>query len=134
MNLIAVDEAHCISQWGYDFRPPYLHIAAYGNTYPKFRSSHLLLPQPLPLDRTYITQLQFRNAKVFSGSFASEGLSYSCFDEPNKLNRLTDYPHPGTGHRHRLLQEPEKNRRSLPAPAMNRDCQQFFIMQALTRN
>lgn len=27
LNLIAIDEAHCISQWGYDFRPPYLQIA-----------------------------------------------------------------------------------------------------------
>ena len=36
INLIAVDEAHCISQWGYDFRPPYLRIAALREEVPKY--------------------------------------------------------------------------------------------------
>ncbi len=35
VNLIAVDEAHCISQWGYDFRPPYLEIANIRELAPK---------------------------------------------------------------------------------------------------
>jgi ATP-dependent DNA helicase RecQ len=35
VNLIAVDEAHCISQWGYDFRPPYLRISALRSYFPK---------------------------------------------------------------------------------------------------
>ena len=35
VNLIAVDEAHCISQWGYDFRPPYLRIAELRNELPE---------------------------------------------------------------------------------------------------
>jgi len=35
INLIAVDEAHAISQWGYDFRPPYLEIAQIRDLHPK---------------------------------------------------------------------------------------------------
>jgi ATP-dependent DNA helicase RecQ len=35
VNLFAIDEAHCISQWGYDFRPPYLHIADLRQLHPK---------------------------------------------------------------------------------------------------
>ena len=36
VNLLAIDEAHCISQWGYDFRPPYLEIAKIENGCPKY--------------------------------------------------------------------------------------------------
>ena len=39
VNLIAVDEAHCISQWGYDFRPSYLKIAEIEHCFPRYPSS-----------------------------------------------------------------------------------------------
>ena len=91
VNLIAVDEAHCISQWGYDFRPSYLNIA-------KIRE---LLPAPpiIALTATATRQvvadmqarLTFRpDAQVFRKSFMRENLVYVVLKEASKETKLLD--------------------------------------------
>jgi ATP-dependent DNA helicase RecQ len=88
VNLLAIDEAHCISQWGYDFRPPYLKIA---------EIRELLLDVPvLALTATATSEvvediqekLQFHNQKVFSKSFARPNLAYHVRHEEDKGTRL----------------------------------------------
>lgn len=88
INLLAIDEAHCISQWGYDFRPPYTKIA-------DFRK--LISPVPLiALTATatekvkidIVEKLEMINPQVFQQSFARANLSYSAFKEDDKERRL----------------------------------------------
>ncbi len=88
VSFITVDEAHCISQWGYDFRPSYLQIA-------KLR---LLLPQSpiLALTATATpevvediqTQLKFRERNVLSMSFARPNLSYIVREATDKFTEM----------------------------------------------
>ena len=88
VNLIAIDEAHCISQWGYDFRPPYLHLS-------KLRELHPLVPV-LALTATATQRvaidiqekLNFKNGRVFRKSFERKNLSYLVYNEENKLRKL----------------------------------------------
>ncbi|WP_192345980.1 ATP-dependent DNA helicase RecQ [Algoriphagus sp. Y33] len=87
INLIAVDEAHCISQWGYDFRPPYLEIAL-------IRPYHLKVPV-LALTASATPQvcvdimerLEMKKAAGFRQSFARKNLSYSVRHVENKLEK-----------------------------------------------
>jgi ATP-dependent DNA helicase RecQ len=87
--LLAVDEAHCISQWGYDFRPPYLKIA----------DIRPLLPQGTPILALTATatpevaadiqdKLQFSKPNLFQKSFVRDNLTYFVFKEENKEKRL----------------------------------------------
>ncbi|MCU0452008.1 MAG: RecQ family ATP-dependent DNA helicase, partial [Bernardetiaceae bacterium] len=89
ISLLAVDEAHCISQWGYDFRPPYLQIAAFRELLPGVPCL-ALTATATPQVRTDIeAKLAFRpGAQRFVQSFARPNLSYSAFAEGNKPARL----------------------------------------------
>ena len=89
VNLLAVDEAHCISQWGYDFRPPYLQIA-------EIRE---ILGEKVPVLALTATatkevvvdiqdKLNFKDGQVFTKSFARENLAYVVLEEENKMQRL----------------------------------------------
>ena len=92
IGLLAVDEAHCVSQWGYDFRPPYLRIA----------ELRALLPPGVPVvaltatatgrvRQDIVDKLQFRPGYgVFTQSFARAKLSYSVLPTENKLQRLLE--------------------------------------------
>jgi len=88
VNLIAVDEAHCISQWGYDFRPPYLQIAeirAYLPGIPVLALTATATPQVM----TDIQEkLKFKNGQVFQRTFERENLTYVVIRDEDKLNRL----------------------------------------------
>ncbi len=91
ITLIAVDEAHCISQWGYDFRPPYRRIAALREWLPEVPILALTASATPPVQEDICTQLLFKkDARQFQKSFARPNLSYSVFMEPSKQNKLMD--------------------------------------------
>ena len=60
VNLIAVDEAHCISQWGYDFRPSYLHIAAVREYFPSVPILALTASATVEVQKDICDKLQFK--------------------------------------------------------------------------
>jgi ATP-dependent DNA helicase RecQ len=90
INLIAVDEAHCISQWGYDFRPPYRRIAALRDELPDVPVLALSASATTLVQDDICTQLRFKKQRVFRQSFARPNLSYSAFNTDSKINRIVE--------------------------------------------
>jgi ATP-dependent DNA helicase RecQ len=90
INLIAVDEAHCISQWGYDFRPPYLRISALREELPGVPVLALTASATRKVQVDICGKLQFKTEKIFRQSFERPKLSYSVFNTPAKILKLTD--------------------------------------------
>lgn len=88
--LIAVDEAHCISQWGYDFRPPYLRIANLRNEIPEIPVIALTASATPLVQKDIVEKLQFKNANIFSQSFEKPNLSFSVFKEDSKINKTIE--------------------------------------------
>jgi ATP-dependent DNA helicase RecQ len=88
VNLLAVDEAHCISQWGYDFRPPYLKIAEFRKIIPGVPVLALTATATTNVIEDICDKLEFRastgNKKIFRKSFERKNLSYSVLFEENK--------------------------------------------------
>lgn len=88
--LIAVDEAHCISQWGYDFRPAYLDIAELRDILPKTPVIALTATATPKVREDIQDKLKFKAAKVFTKSFARSNLSYSVRYEEHKERKLLE--------------------------------------------
>jgi ATP-dependent DNA helicase RecQ len=86
--LLAVDEAHCISQWGYDFRPAYLKIAELRPLIPKVPLIALTASATETVKVDIAQRLELKSAVVFQATFARPNLSYSAFFEENKESRL----------------------------------------------
>jgi ATP-dependent DNA helicase RecQ len=86
--LLAVDEAHCISQWGYDFRPPYLQIAELRQLMPTAPVLALTATATEDVVKDIQEKLQFRQTKVFRQSFLRPNLSYSVLYEHDKRRKL----------------------------------------------
>jgi len=91
VGLIAVDEAHCISQWGYDFRPPYLRIAELREVYPQVPIIALTASATGQVQEDITEKLQFRKGfAVFRKSFARENLSFVVRKTENKDQKLLE--------------------------------------------
>lgn len=88
VSLIAVDEAHCISQWGYDFRPPYCEIARIRQYHPSAPVIALTATATPEVVDDIKEKLDFRNGKVFKSSFFRPRLSYSVFEEEDKTGKM----------------------------------------------
>ena len=89
--LIAVDEAHCISQWGYDFRPPYLRINNLRQELPGVPVIALTASATKPVQDDICKQLHFgKDAEKFQQSFTRANLSYSIFSPPAKETKLLE--------------------------------------------
>ena len=88
IGLLAIDEAHCISQWGYDFRPPYLQIADFRAEIPNVNVIALTATATGVVKQDIQNKLKFSNSRVFQKSFARSNLSYSALYEEDKDLRL----------------------------------------------
>ena len=89
--LIAVDEAHCISQWGYDFRPTYLRISGLREQLPGVPVIALTASATLAVQHDICEKLLFgKSHQRFQQSFARPNLSYSVFEPVAKQTKLLD--------------------------------------------
>lgn len=90
ISLIVVDEAHCVSQWGYDFRPPYLRIAHLREELPGVPVIALTASATPVVQEDITAKLAFGNQAVFRQSFERPNLSYSSFCADSKTNKVLD--------------------------------------------
>lgn len=87
VNLLAVDEAHCISQWGYDFRPPYLQIAEVRQLLPKVPVLALTATATPKVVEDIQQKLEFKQRHVIRSSFERSNLSYMVLNEDDQKGR-----------------------------------------------
>ena len=88
VSFITVDEAHCISQWGYDFRPSYLEIARIRQLHPSVPVLALTATATPAVVDDIQERLQFSEKRVFRMSFERNNLAYLVSNTPDKLNEL----------------------------------------------
>jgi ATP-dependent DNA helicase RecQ len=91
ISLLAIDEAHCISQWGYDFRPEYLEIAEIrpiiGSDIPIIALTASATPK---IQDDILLKLGIENALVFRKSFGRPNLSYRCTNTDEKIKVVSE--------------------------------------------
>ena len=99
VNLIAVDEAHCISQWGYDFRPPYLEIAKIREYFPKIPVMALTATATPEVVKDIQEKLEFKDQNIFQSSFSRPNLAYIVRPSEAKEDQLIEILQkvPGSG-------------------------------------
>lgn len=88
VTLIAIDEAHCISQWGYDFRPPYLKIAEIRSYFPDVPVVALTATATKKVVEDIQQKLLFNKPNAYKKSFKRDNLIYATIFDENKLVRL----------------------------------------------
>lgn len=90
ISLLVIDEAHCISQWGYDFRPPYLEIGDFRKLYPDLSTIALTATATKKVQVDIIDKILMKDQRIFQKSFARQNLSYSVFQKENKERKLLE--------------------------------------------
>lgn len=88
VNLIAVDEAHCISQWGNDFRPAYKNIATLRELHPQVNCIALTATATKRVVKDIVESLDFIDPKIFKQSFFRSNLAYMVLEEEDKNYRI----------------------------------------------
>ena len=88
VSLLAVDEAHCISQWGYDFRPSYLRIAEVRKMLPEVPILALTASATDMVTKDIMKHLGFKEEHIIRSSFARPNLSYAVRHTDDKNEQL----------------------------------------------
>ena len=98
LALFAIDEAHCVSQWGHDFRPEYLQLAALGERFPGVPRIALTATADEATRREIVDRLGLAGARVFTGGFDRPNIRYRVAPKQSpreQLARLLDAEHRG---------------------------------------
>ncbi len=98
ISLFAIDEAHCVSQWGHDFRADYLGLAVLAEQFPQVPRLALTATADLRTRADIIRLLRLESAPVFLSSFDRPNLFYRILPRLNAMEQLTDFirrEHPG---------------------------------------
>lgn len=90
ITLLAVDEAHCISQWGYDFRPSYLKINRIRKLFPKLNVIALTASATPSVQKDIAKRLNFIDFEILKQSFRRPNLSYAVLKVENKFRKLSE--------------------------------------------
>jgi ATP-dependent DNA helicase RecQ len=90
ISLIAIDEAHCISEWGHDFRPDYRNLAKLRNIFPAVPVMALTATATDRVREDIVRQLEMQNARVFISSFNRPNLSYVVRPKKNVFFNLVN--------------------------------------------
>lgn len=88
INLLAIDEAHCISQWGYDFRPSYLQIPSIRDFHPNIPVIALTATATQKVVDDTVQQLQLKEVQIIRDSFERKNLTYYVRESENKTADL----------------------------------------------
>ena len=98
LALFAIDEAHCVSQWGHDFRPEYLQLSALHDRFPDIPRIALTATADGPTRREILDRLRLRHATLFVSGFDRPNIRYSVVPKNNaraQLRRFLDTRHRG---------------------------------------
>lgn len=88
ISLVAIDEAHCVSQWGHDFRPAYLKIVRLKEIFSKTPFVALTASATPEVQQDIVNLLGLTNPKIYKKSFARENLGYHVIKTEDKLYKL----------------------------------------------
>jgi len=88
VSLIAIDEAHCISEWGHDFRPSYLQINMLRELLPNWPFIALTATATNEVEKDIKERLQLKNPVVFKETFYRENLAYQVFETEDIYHKL----------------------------------------------
>ena len=91
LALFAIDEAHCVSQWGHDFRPEYQQLKHLHARFPKVPRIALTATADKRTRDEIISQLQLQNASIFIDSFDRPNIRYAISDGSNPKHRLWNF-------------------------------------------
>lgn len=91
VSLFAVDEAHCISSWGHDFRPEYIQLGRLKTTFPQIPVIALTATADRLVRKDIVERLHINNAEVFRSSFNRPNIFYAIEPKQNSYNKLLDF-------------------------------------------
>jgi len=91
VSLFAIDESHCISEWGHDFRPEYRQLKILREIFPKVPVMALTATATPAVQRDIISQLRLPDCKIFTASFNRKNLCYLIKQKENSYHQILQY-------------------------------------------